>query len=214
MACSKIISRNVHKQTCRVSLVSSVHKTAAEDLSSSLDSKADSASCWVRGVLDMKLLGVSVKEKGPILKFKAQLEDTCGAWWHMRNGWKFLEFCATFFTEKWGSGKRLGSGDLNSITVTSILSTGLLGSSTFPLLLSFPIGKMKWTGLLFLKPLSFYNRKKCLSHRPSVPMKPHLVAQIGWHTVSLPSLWWREGAQLTHPPWGAPLPSPLTPGGL
>lgn len=146
MACGKIISRNIHKQTCRVSLVSSVHKTAAEDLSSSLDSKADNASCWVRGVLERKLLGVSVKEKGPILKFKAQVEDTCGAWWHMTNGWKFLVFCATFFTEKWGSGKRLGSGDLNSITVTSIPSTGLLGK--VPHFFCYSVSQLgKWNGL-------------------------------------------------------------------
>lgn len=51
---------------------------------------------------------MSVKENGPDLKFKAQLEDT----W-LAAGWKFLVFCAAFFSEQGGCRKKLGS-DLNN----------------------------------------------------------------------------------------------------
>lgn len=43
MVCGKIISWNIHKQPCRVPSVSSVNNTAAGDLSSGSESKADSA---------------------------------------------------------------------------------------------------------------------------------------------------------------------------
>jgi hypothetical protein len=81
----KIISWNIHKQTCRVPSASSVHKTAAGDLSSGAYSKqkglCELLSPW------KKVIGMHGEITGTILKFKAQPEDTCNAWWHLTSIW-------------------------------------------------------------------------------------------------------------------------------
>lgn len=69
---------------------------------------------------------------------------------------------------------------------------------------------MKWL-LLFFKLPFFFNWKKCLSHRPFVPMKSDLAAQIGLQSRS-PSVVCDGGALVPHPPWAVNAPvDPTTP---
>lgn len=108
MVCGKIISWNIHQRTCRVPSVSSVYvKLQLETpLPAQTAKLRHSKGLW--------------KKRHWFWNSKPSWKTSVvhdGTWQTVQ--WKFLVFSATFCDKQWGSGKRLGSGDLNSITVPS-----------------------------------------------------------------------------------------------
>lgn len=143
---------------------------------------------------------MSVKDKGPTLKFKARLEDTRGAWWHLASSCSEISrIFVLLSSENRGQRKEAGRA--------SLPRTGLSQTQSHVLLLKFPHLENETNQMTVFSHFSFFFLIKKFKPQPFIPMTIHLEAQTGSLRVGLSSLWWTNSPlpmlNTLPEPWGA-----------